>query len=61
MKKLIFTFVLTSITWGSSQQREKYNIKAAHLGPNAVAIVCLNGADPTGIKQGDVLIISCGK
>lgn len=41
--------------------RPKSVVKTSHLGPNAVAITCLNGADPTGQKVGSVLIISCGK
>jgi hypothetical protein len=35
--------------------------KTTHLSATQVGITCLNGADPTGTKLGDLLVISCGK
>lgn len=40
--------------------RPKSIIKITHLGITDAGIVCLNGADPTGNKYGNVLIVSCG-
>jgi hypothetical protein len=34
--------------------------KVFRFTPNEVGISCQNGADPTGRKVGDILIISCG-
>lgn len=64
-----------SITWGIAYylvlvlvlayslaaSEPKYICKTSHLGPMSVAVTCLNGADPTGTKVGDTLIISCGR
>lgn len=65
MKKLLITGMLTvgaSLTWG--QYLQAPIIKTSKLGPTAVLITCLNGADPTGNKldnspQNNVLIVSC--
>jgi hypothetical protein len=38
----------------------KAHYKVTRLSPNDVGVACLNGADPTGHKVGDVLILSCG-
>jgi hypothetical protein len=35
--------------------------KVSRLSLTDVGISCTNGADPTGLKAGDTLIISCGK
>ncbi len=57
-----------SIVWGSfllllassvTASETKVVCKTSRLGPMAVAIVCTNGADATGTKMGNVLIISC--
>lgn len=59
MKKVALAIlVLVSL---AVAERAAYVCKVAHLGTNVVAIVCTNGADPTGSKAGDALIISCGK
>lgn len=42
-------------------ERAQSFIKVSHMSPNAVGISCLNNADPTGTKVGNVVIISCGK
>ena len=39
--------------------KPKSIIKITHLGTTDADIVCLNGADPTGNKYGNVLIVSC--
>jgi len=39
----------------------KANYKVTRLSSNEVGISCLNGADPTGRKIGDTLILSCGR
>ena len=58
----LLLLALASLIPSSAQSDKPKNIcKATHLGPMAVAITCLNGADPTGNKMGDTLIISCGK
>ena len=59
MRKLLFAVVFVGSL--AAQRAEKYICKSTHLGVNAVAITCLNGADPTGTKVGNTLIISCGK
>lgn len=35
--------------------------KVSRMSLTEVGITCLNGADPTGQKFGNVLVISCGK
>lgn len=58
MKRIILAvIVLSALVMAES----KYICKVAHLGTNTVAITCTNGADPTGRKEGDILLISCGK
>lgn len=43
-------------------EKPRYVAKATHLGPMAVGVTCLNGADPTVAgNYGNVLIVSCGK
>lgn len=58
---LLALAVVSLIPSGAQSERPKVVCKSTRLGPMAVAIVCLNGADPTGHKLGDTLIISCGK
>ncbi len=56
-----------SIVWGTlllgslavTASESKVVCKTSRLGPNAVAITCLNGADPAGMKVGETLVISC--
>lgn len=45
----------------AQEPRAKSLYKIARLSYTEVGITCLNGADPTGIKVGETLIISCGK
>lgn len=53
----ILVFSLAAV----AQVREKPACKVSRLNPLEVAISCLNGADPTGYKAGNSLIISCGQ
>lgn len=59
---LLVLVIVSLVPSGALQSDKPKNVcKAVHLGPMSVAITCLNGADPTGNKYGDTLIISCGK
>ena len=58
---LLALAVVSLIPSGAQSERPKVVCKATRLGPMAVAITCLNSADPTGHKLGDTLIISCGE
>jgi len=40
--------------------KPKPNYKVSKLGVNEFAVSCLNGGDPTAVKHGDILIVSCG-
>ena len=42
-------------------EKPKNVYKLFHFSPTEVGISCQNGADPTGRKVGDLVIISCGK
>ena len=62
MKRITITLVtILGLASAALAARQEYIIKSTRLGVSAVAITCTNGADPTGTKNGDVLIISCGK
>lgn len=61
MKLAIAVFILTASAGLLAGERAKSVIHVSHLTTNEVGITCANGADPTGIKTGDVLVISCGK
>lgn len=45
----------------AAAERAKAVYKITRLSTMSVGISCLNGADPTGRKVGDVVIMSCGK
>lgn len=59
MTRIFWIFLL--LVGVATAARREYVIKSAHLGLNSLAVSCENGADPTGQKYGEVLIISCGK
>jgi hypothetical protein len=63
MKIYVWTLLVfvVLVAMASGEERAKSICKTSHIGINAVAISCTNGADPTGNKFGNVLIISCGK
>ncbi len=58
--KLAIAVLLLTATLAASEH-VKSIIHVSHLTPTEVGITCANGADPTGIKTGDVLVISCGR
>jgi hypothetical protein len=49
--------LLVTLAWGEG----KYVLASKRLSSTEVAVSCANGADPTGQKIGNTLIISCGK
>lgn len=60
LKSLLAVFlVLCAASFAA--ERVKSIIHVSHIGANTVGVTCANGADPTGTKTGDVLLISCGK
>jgi len=44
-----------------ADEKPKNVYKLFHFSPTEIGISCQNGADPTGRKVGDLVIISCGK
>lgn len=56
---IIALLVLVSCAFATERMQTLY--KLTHLSPTEVGIFCTNGADPTGNKVGNTLIISCGK
>ena len=36
-----------------------YNCRVTRLDSNHIAVVCDDGADPTGYKQGNAVVMSC--
>jgi hypothetical protein len=49
--------LFVTVAWGEG----KYVLASKRLSSTEVAVSCANGADPTGQKIGNTLIISCGK
>ena len=62
MRKLYagITLLLMIGSAAIASERAKNVYKTTHLSTTQVGISCQNGADPTGRKIGDLLIISCG-
>lgn len=58
-KTLAAVLILTGCAIASEKMVTVY--KLTKMSPTEVGIYCQNGADPTGKKIGEVLIISCGK
>lgn len=58
LKSLLAVFL---VFCAASFAAVKSIIHVSHIGANTVGVTCANGADPTGTKTGDVLLISCGK
>ena len=44
-----------------TQAESKYVLSSKRLSSTEVALSCSNGADPTGQKVGQTVIISCGR
>jgi hypothetical protein len=62
MNRTIITLAtLLLLGTGYAADKPKNIYKVTHLSTTEVGISCLNGADPTGRKFGDVVIMSCGK
>lgn len=63
MKSLVAALVLALLTIlvGGLVAETKYILNAKRLSSTEEALSCNNGADPTGTKVGNTLIISCGK
>ena len=60
---IVGALALACMNTGAAQTlRNEYIAKANHIGKNVVAVTCINGADPTGQKVGqNVLLVSCGQ
>jgi hypothetical protein len=58
MKRLAIAVLILSVL-ALATEKEKALYKIIRLSPTQVGISCLNGADPTGRKIGDVVIMSC--
>jgi len=56
--QIAIVLLLTGIAYAAGSIKSICHV--THLGATDVGITCTNGADPTGHKYGDVLIISCG-
>jgi hypothetical protein len=62
MRKITIAVLILTCVCLAQEARVKYIAKSTHLGVNVIAVTCLNGADPTGTKAGqNVLLVSCGK
>ena len=55
---VLLTLAVASVCWGESK---KYILNYKRLSTTEVGVSCENGADPTGKKFGNTLIISCGQ
>ena len=60
MKRLITLVVILAALALAAAAASKYTCQVKRLSGNEVGISCANGADPTGTKVGDTVIISCG-
>jgi hypothetical protein len=61
MKKVLFAVCTIALLVSVAAADKPKNVyKTFHFTTTEVGITCLNGADPTGRKMGDILIISCG-
>jgi hypothetical protein len=57
MKYFVIAVLLTTLAFAAERSKALY--KVTRLSPTQVGISCLNGADPTGRKVGDIVIMSC--
>lgn len=55
--------ILAGLLFGLTLQggQSKANYKVTRLSANEVGVSCTNGADPSGSKVGDTVILSCGE
>jgi hypothetical protein len=61
MKHIVAVMILFCAMCDAAADRPKPIYKITRLTTTQVGISCLNGADPTGRKIGDMVIMSCGK
>ena len=62
MTKTGLLFAVAALFAGMAFAAERHSIiKVTHMSTTEVGIACLNGADPTGTKIGDTVIMSCGR
>lgn len=60
MRKLgIAVLLLAGISYAGERMTTIY--KLTRMSPSEVSIFCTTGGDPTGIKVGNSLVISCGR
>ena len=58
--KTVITLLLLSAAFALGSE-SKWVLNYKRLSTRAIAISCVGGGDPTGIKHDDILIIDCGK
>jgi hypothetical protein len=58
---VVLVWAVLAVVANAQTVKPKYIYKLFRLNPSELGIVCQNGADPTGTKVGDMVIISCGK
>lgn len=58
MNKLTLALLLLQFAVATGG-KPKSVIHVVHLSPTSVGITCENGADPTGTKVGETVIVSC--
>ncbi|HXN71504.1 MAG TPA: hypothetical protein VN861_03010 [Candidatus Acidoferrales bacterium] len=46
---------------GAGERGSRYVLNYKRLSTREIGISCANSGDPTGVKVGDTLVISCGK
>jgi hypothetical protein len=61
IKLAVVTMVVTMVGSLGASDRPRSIIHVSHLTTTEIGVTCVNGADPTGSKIDDVLIISCRK
>jgi hypothetical protein len=54
---VIAVLLLTTLAFAAERGKALYRV--TRLSPTQVGISCVNGADPTGRKVGDIVIMSC--
>lgn len=47
---------LAAVAYGAAS---RYIVHVSRIGNAAVAVSCMNGADPTGTKVGEAVIMTC--
>jgi len=55
---IVLALLLASLAWATES---RWVLNYHRLSTRQISITCANGGDPTGIRQGDTLIIDCGK